>query len=335
LLIAPSWIGDCVMAQPLLCILKERHPQADLHVFAGGWTQALLMRMPEVDKIINNPFGHGDVKLWQRFRVGRDLRAEHYSSAIILPGSLKSALVPFFARIPVRTGYVGESRYSLINDIRHLDEKHLPRMVDRFVALAFPENSTEPLPQVLPRLSVSRKQQACAAERFGLNTDKPILALCPGAEYGPAKRWPSRHFATLAARYAAKNWSVWIFGSGKDAPIAEEISAQSNTDCINLCGKTNLAEAIDLLALSRVVVCNDSGLMHVAAALDRPLVAIYGSSSPDHTPPLSAHAEILTLDLECAPCFERTCPLKHTDCLEKLWPEQVANAVEKVIAKKE
>lgn len=327
LIVAPSWIGDCVMAQPLFSALKKRYPDAPLHVFAPAWSMAVLNRMPEVAEIIENPFGHGQVQLLKRYRTGKALRGRGYSRAIILPGSLKSALVPFFAKIPVRTGFIGESRYGLLNDIRHLDETALPRMVDRFTALAYPAGKMPADAPSVPHLDVSAGLQAACLKKFALDTARPIMAFCPGAEYGPAKRWPARHFAALARHYAAEGAQIWYFGSAKDREIAAEIMQAAPQHSVNLCGKTRLDEAIDLLALAQTVVCNDSGLMHVAAALGRELVALYGSSSPDHTPPLSKKAQIVSLNLECSPCFERVCPLGHTDCLEKLPPERVIEAV--------
>ena len=174
------------------------------------------------------------------------------------------------------------------------------------------------------------KAVKAALAKHGLTTDKPILAFCPGAEYGPAERWPARHFAELGRRYLAEGWQVWLFGSQKDFDIADEINRLSDGLCTNLCGKTNLPEAIDLLSCADTVVCNDSGLMHLAAALDRKLVAVYGSSSPDHTPPLSQKAKIVSLNLDCSPCFKRECPLGHTDCLNKLTPDRVQKAAEEL-----
>lgn len=327
LIVAPSWIGDCVMAQPLFTLLLQRYPGASLHLFAPTWSMAVLNRMPEVTEVIENPFGHGEIKLWQRYQVGKALRARKFTRAIVLPGSLKAALVPFFAKIPVRSGFLGESRYGLLNDIYHLDEAKLPKMVDRFAALAYPSQHGAPQNVPQPALSINTNAQAASLEKFALSTAKPITAFCPGAEYGVAKRWPARHFAALAQECAAQGGEIWYFGSHKDAAVAEEIIALSGGLGVNLCGKTSLDEAIDLLALSQVVVCNDSGLMHVAAALNRPLVALYGSSSPDHTPPLTDKAKIVSLNLDCSPCFERTCPLGHTDCLEKLQPQMVTEAM--------
>lgn len=330
LIIAPSWIGDCVMAQPLFMLLKQRNPQVHLTVFAPKWTMSVLKRMPEVNEIIENPFGHGDIKLWQRYKLGRKLRQQNFTQAIVLPGSLKSALVPFFAKIPIRTGFLGESRYKLLNDIHILDENKLPKMVQRYASLAYqPNTKLKNVP--MPILDVNKQDQQSSLSKFKLNLDKKIIAICPGAEYGPAKRYPSHHLAKLVNILNQRGYQIWYFGSAKDKDIADEIIELSQGIGINLCGKTQLDEAIDLLALTSLVVCNDSGLMHVAASLNLPLVAIYGSSSPDHTPPLSQDAQIVYLNLDCSPCFERTCPLGHTNCLEQLSEQTILQSIDKLL----
>jgi heptosyltransferase-2 len=328
LVIGPAWVGDSVMAQPLYRRLAERHPGVAIDVFAPSWTLPLLARMPEVRRAILNPFGHGAVQFGKRWKVARELAKEGYDQVIVLPNSLKSALIPFFSGIPLRTGFVGEMRYGLLNDTRELDEHELPMMVERFCALAEQKGDAISRPILHPVLAVNRDSQLATLAKLVLDAERPIAAFCPGAEYGPAKRWPARHFAMLAQRFAAAGYAVWLLGSGKDAEIGDEIARLANGAAINLCGRTGLDEAIDLIGLASIAVCNDSGLMHVAAALEKPLVALYGSSSPDFTPPLSDQAAIVSLNLDCSPCFERNCPLGHTNCLENLLPELVwQNAV--------
>lgn len=327
LIISPSWIGDCVMTQPLYRRLHELHPGCTIDVFAPKWSMAVFERMPEISGILENPFGHGALALRERWRVGKELGQRGYDQVIVLPGSLKSAIIAFATGIKQRTGYVGESRYLLLNDIRKLDKAALPLMVDRYTALAHPSQADFNGHSSQPTFQIKPESRQAALSAHGLDLNRPVLAFCPGAEYGPAKRWPAAHFAELGRRYLAEGWQVWLFGSHKDAPIAAEINALSDGLCVDLCGKTTLSEAIDLLSCADSVVCNDSGLMHLAAALGRPLAAVYGSSSADHTPPLSNKAKIVSLHLECAPCFKRECPLGHTDCLNKLLPQQVADAL--------
>ncbi|MGQ5523820.1 lipopolysaccharide heptosyltransferase II [Chitinimonas sp. PSY-7] len=332
LVIAPAWVGDSVMAQPLYQRLKQYQPDAHLTVFAPDWTLPLLDRMPEVEATLRNPFGHGALKLTERWNLGRKLRGQ-FDQVIVLPNSLKSALVPWFARIPQRTGFVGESRYGLLNDFRVLDPKALPQMVERFAILAEPAGQPLPRPIPAPRLHIDPALRQAALQAFGLSDAQPIIAFCPGAEYGPAKRWPARHFGELARRLVSQGYAVWLFGSAKDKPDTNAIVEQAGVSVVDLAGRTSLAQAIDLLSLAHLVVTNDSGLMHVAAALERPIVALYGSSSPEFTPPLSKQAEIVSLDLECSPCFERTCPLKHLNCLQQLEPDLVEAAIARVLTK--
>lgn len=335
LIIAPSWIGDSIMAEPLYRRLHELHPALELHVFAPTWILPTLSRMSTVNQTHLNPFGHGTLRLIERYKLARALARQQFDQAIVLPNSFKSALIPFFARIPKRTGFVGESRRSILNDTILLNEHALPRMVQRFYALADTANTTTPNCEIpYPRLNSDPQAQKQILEQLKLDTSKKIIAFCPGAEYGPAKRWPAEHFATLAKKFAKKGFNIWLFGSAKDTEIAATINRLSDHVCINLCGKTSLVQAIDLLALSTLVICNDSGLMHIAAALNRPLIALYGSSSPDFTPPLSNQAKICSINLVCSPCFERNCPLKHTHCLTQMLPEQIWQAAQTFIAKK-
>jgi heptosyltransferase-2 len=326
LIVAPSWIGDTIMAQPLFARLHAKHPGLQLDALAPRWVAPVLERMSEISDIIDSPFGHGQLSLKPRWKLSRRLAAGNYDAVYVLPNSLKSALVPFLAGIPKRIGFTGESRYGLINVRHHLDKAALPLMVERFALLAEAPGAALPKPISHPKIRSTATDQQKTLVELGLERPSRIVAFCPGAEYGPAKRWPAAHFASLAKSLAAQGCAIWLFGSPKDHAVAEEISRLAPGLCRNLCGATSLAQAVDLLAMAELVVCNDSGLMHVAAALDRPLVTLYGSSSPGFTPPLSDQADILSLNLKCSPCFKRECPLGHLDCLNKLSPEMVLQA---------
>lgn len=324
LVIGPSWVGDMILAQSLFMQLKAERPGCVIDVAAPGWTLPLLARMPEVRHGIALPFRHGSLDLGARIRLGRGLRQEGYTQAILLPNSLKSAILPYAAGIPRRTGFPGELRYGLLNDIRPLDKSRLPMTVQRFVALGQAPDATLPEPLPRPRLASDPAHAQAILRKLGMDAPRvPILGLCPGAEYGPAKRWPEQHYADVARWALERGWQVWLFGSEKDRPVTQAINRMSGALCLDLGGKTTLEEAIDLMALTHAVVSNDSGLMHLAAALDKPVVAIYGSSDPQHTPPMSEKATILYLGLSCSPCFKRECPLGHLDCLRQLKPENV------------
>lgn len=329
LVVGPSWVGDMVMASVLFQLLRARQPQARIDVLAPGWSLPLLARMPEVNQGIEMPVGHGRLGLRTRWQLARSLRGR-YDQAIVLPGSLKSALVPWLAGIARRTGYRGEQRYGLLNDMRQLRPVELPLMVQRYAALALdvraPVAADLPAELPRPRLRVDRARQAALRTDLGLDARQPAVALLPGAEFGPSKQWPLAHYAAAARSLLALGHAVWVLGSPKDAEAGRLIAEQA-PGTIDLCGRTRLEDAVDLLAAASGCISNDSGLMHVAAALDVPLVALFGSTSPEHTPPLSPAAQVLRLGLDCAPCFQRTCPLGHHRCLRDISPAQVLAAL--------
>lgn len=333
LVVGPAWVGDMIMAQVLFKSIKHLSPDVTIDVLAPDWTRALLDRMPEVNEAIAMPVGHGQLLLSERYHIARTLAAKHYQQAIILPNSLKSALIPWFAKIPKRTGWKGEMRYGLLNDMRHLDKIALPLMIQRFAALAYPKDSPLPNKLPMPRLVVSAESQQAMLTKFSLTLDKPVLALCPGAEFGPAKKWPEMHYAAVAQYYIQQGWQIWLFGSVKDQQTTGRIAEACSAACVDLAGKTQLAEAIDLLSLATRVLTNDSGLMHIASAVGRPLAAVYGSTSPEFTPPLAHRSEIVRTGIQCSPCFKRECPLEHLDCLNKLEPQLVIEALERLPAR--
>lgn len=333
LIVGPSWVGDMVMAQTLFICLKQQYPDCNIDVLAPDWSRPILERMPEVRQALGFPLGHGVLELGVRRRLGVQLRGK-YQWAILLPNSLKSALTPFFARIPRRTGWKGEMRYGLLNDIRTLDKARYPLMIERFMALAYDKGAELPQPYPRPRLAIDDDSRLAALQTFELSTGQPVLCLCPGAEFGEAKRWPAKHYAAVAEHYIRLGWQVWIFGSQKDHPGGEEIRnlliPGLREEISNLAGQTSLAQAIDLMSCAQAVVSNDSGLMHVAAALELPLVAVYGSTSPEFTPPLAEQVEIIRTGIDCSPCFERTCRFGHYACLRDLPPQQVINALQRL-----
>jgi len=339
LIVGPSWVGDMVMAQALFITLRQRFADCEIDVLAPAWSLPILARMPEVRRGIAMPVGHGKLELGLRYSLAREL-AGQYQQAIVLPNSLKSALIPLLAGIPLRTGWRGEMRFGLLNDIRLLNKKRYPLMVQRFVALA--DSGTAPVPEhwPLPALQADTALAASLFRQLGMDAEQPLLALCPGAEFGPAKRWPERHFTSLAAHYIDQGWQVALFGSDNDCAVTTAIAAELSPDqavhCHNLAGRTQLSEAVDILSAAAAVVSNDSGLMHIAAALARPLVVLYGSTSPTFTPPLSDRVRVLQLAVDCGPCFKRECPLAKDRgamaCLEQLGPQQAIAALASLLA---
>ncbi|ANS84170.1 ADP-heptose--LPS heptosyltransferase [Vibrio scophthalmi] len=342
LIIGPSWVGDMVMSQALYTTLKNQEPDCQIDVVAPAWCKPILERMPEVSEALTMPFSHGEFNFTGRRALGNTLRTKQYDHAYVLPNSAKSALIPWFANIPKRTGWKGEMRYGLLNDLR-TNKKSFQYMVERYVALAHPKEEMsnsgslgglETLPK--PSLMIDKSAQKLAIEKYHLNTQSKVIGLCPGAEFGPAKKWPETHYAEVAHTMCQQGHHVWLFGSAKDLDtcnhIKEQVPSEFSDQIHILAGLTSLIEAVDLLGACETVVSNDSGLMHVAAAVGCNVVAIYGSTSPKYTPPLAENVEIVHTNIECRPCFKRECQFKHLRCLSELSPQQVLNSIKKLEA---
>ena len=324
LVIAPQWIGDAVMAEPLLATLAEGGDR--LTVAGLPWVAPVFSAMPEVAEIVELPFAHGRLDWAARRRIAATL-CGRFDVAYVLPNSLKSALLPWLARIPLRIGYRGEGRFVLLNR-RLANAAGRPPMVAFYGSLAgaaFDSNRR-------PRLRLAPALLDDTTRRHELQRER-YWTFAPGAEYGPAKRWPAAHYATLArSLHDADGTPIALLGSPGEAGLCAEIAAQAGGSCRVLAGRTSLLDAIALIAASRGLASNDSGLMHVAAAFGLPQVAVFGSTSPEHTPPLNAKAKVLwlkaELGLECMPCFERTCRFGHTRCLVDVKPQRVGAALE-------
>ncbi|MEY3745869.1 MAG: ADP-heptose:LPS heptosyltransferase [Pseudomonadota bacterium] len=319
LIIGPSWLGDMVIAQKLFKTIKDIYPNSKLHVASPTWTIPLVSRMPEVDQSISLPFSHGELNISKRYQIAKVLRSEGYAQAIVLTNSFKSALIPFFAGIPKRTGFLGEMRFALINDCIKKDSS-LYRTVDQFLALAPKSKNTK---VNLSTSLISKPSQGKRILAGKLSRFKKVLGIAPGAEYGESKRWPIEYFADVANEAIQNGWEVLSLGSTNDQDLGRILDRLTKNKVINLIGKTKLEEVIDVMSLCQSFLSNDSGLMHVAASLNIKQVAIFGSSDPKKTPPLSRHAKLAYLDLSCSPCFERVCPLQHTNCLKNIKPSEI------------
>jgi heptosyltransferase-2 len=325
LIIGPSWVGDMVMAQSLFISLKRQYPECEIDVVSPEWSLPVLERMPEVRQGLALPVSHGKFSFITRYRLGRSLRGQQYTHAIVLPRSWKSALVPFVAKVPVRTGYKGEFRYGLLNDIRDLNKNVLRQTVQRYVALGQADSTIGPeIP--FPELMSDDINRQHLIEDLGLDLARPVIVMMPGAEYGPAKQWPIAYYAQLAQKLVARGYQVWVLGSEKERAAGEEIAAAA-AYCHNLCGRTRLVDVIDLMAVAEQAVTNDSGLMHVAAATGVRVNAIYGSSTPAYTPPLTENAVVFYKGLSCSPCFDRQCRFQHYRCLTDIEPDELIKKI--------
>ena len=334
LVVGPSWVGDSVMAQTLYKRIKKELPSSQIDVISPHWSLALLERMPEVCKKIVSPFSHGETKLFERYKLGQGLKKENYDRAIILTNSLKSSLIPYFARIGVRTGWLGEFRYGLINDIRSSKKLKKSLMVEKFAALSLCEENYSIENLTFPELEINFANQKNFLEEFSIDYSKNTMAICPGAEFGPSKRWPAEYYAEIAIFYVNKGWNVLCIGSKNDEDIGIEIGSLNNLGCnesfINLIGKTSLQDAIDILAFTEKVVTNDSGLMHIAAAVKTPLVALYGPSSPEYTPPLISKKKILRKTQGYEKVRYGSNEKGYHQSLLDIKPEEVLNALEEL-----
>jgi heptosyltransferase-2 len=334
LIIAPNWIGDAVMSQPLLAKIKVSYPNAVIDVLATPWVAPVYQACSEVAELIEADLRHGQLQWSLRRALAAQIKKRDYASCYVLPNSLKSALIPWLANIPVRIGYQGELRRFLLTETKANSPKtQRALMVEHYANLCMPScNSEAVTPQ--PHLSPTTSALELARTRLqaaGIQTDA-LVVLCPGAEYGSSKRWPAAHFAALAQSIlnAQPAAAVVLLGSPSDRAIGDAIVSASGSQgrLFNWCGATSLDEAIAIIGMCSNVVSNDSGLMHIGAALQVPQVAIFGSSDPNHTPPNSAKAIVISLHLPCSPCHQRECPLGHLNCLNQISADQVFAAIQ-------
>ncbi len=332
LVVGPSWVGDIVLSQSLYMTIKQRDPTSQIDVLAPAWSGPILARMEQVRSAIDMPLGHGELGLGRRRRLGLSLRGR-YARAIVLPNSFKSALVPWWAGVAVRSGFRGEMRYGLLNDMRILDRRLLPRAIDRYAHLGHDAGAMSGEAPA-PALRTDADNARACLERLRLHCDAPILALMPGSAFGRSKRWPPERFAAVADDYLRRGWQVWILGSASDRQAGDSIAQAASGRAVNLCGKTNLVDVVDLIAQAKLAVSNDSGLMHIAAAVGVPLVAVYGATSPEYTPPMSARAATLWKGIECSPCYKPVCRYGHYRCLTEIPVDEVRAQATRVLENK-
>jgi heptosyltransferase-2 len=336
LVISPNWIGDAVMAQPLLRLLKQANPERAIDVLAPPQVVPVWRRIREADHIMVTPFRHRALQLGERVRTARRLRQRGYEAAYVLPNTLKYALIPWLAGIPTRVGYKGEMRYGMVN-VMHHDDLPPRSMVPFYAALAQEPGLVPPTGLQRPSLIVAGEETEAICKRLNVALDRPLVAFAPGAEFGIAKRWPPAHYGALAAEVvrALPGVQVALLGSPNDRATCEQVQAHAGAaagSVLNLAGQTSLDEAIALVAQTTAVVSNDSGLLHIASALNRPVVALYGSTDPGYAPPLSEVARVISLRLECSPCRQRECPLGHHDCMNKMSVERVWSELAPILA---
>ncbi|MCP4329146.1 MAG: lipopolysaccharide heptosyltransferase II [Alphaproteobacteria bacterium] len=329
LIVGPAWVGDMIMSQGLLKILKLRNPDADIDVLAPPWTRPLLAFMPEVRRAIEMPFRHGELNLRGRRTLGRSLRPEAYDVAYVIPRTLKAALIAYWAGIPKRVGHPRGRSFGILTDHRAADPENSPHQTARFAALA--DDTGQP-PEAFPppALSVGPDQVTAALEALSLSPPEgPLMIIAPGSGNAPAKRWPAEHFAEIARHRRTQGWAVWIDGSPADAPITAEVADLSGGSCLDLKGRASIAQSVALISLATEVVTNDSGALHIAAALGKRTVAVFGPTDPAFALPKSPGVEAVRTGIECSPCYADECPLGHFKCMRDLTPAMVLAALDR------
>ena len=331
ILIVPyMWIGDFVRCHSVVKLLKSRFPDRPVDMLATTLCAPLADYMPGLRRAVVANLPRSRLAFATQFALAKRLQPERYGAALVMPRTWKAALMPFLAGIPRRTGFVGEARFLLLNDLR-FGERSLPRMVDRCAALALPAGAALPPTWPLPELKVSAAEVKSWRQKRGLAADdRAVVALAPGA-VGQSKRWPSAAYGTVARRLIAEGFAVWVLGGPDEKPLAAEIVA--DTPARDLTGH-DLRDAILALATAAAAVSNDSGLLHVAAALGTPSVGIFGPTSPWHWAPLNPLAATIqaTTDLPCRPCHKPVCRLTHHRCMRDIAAEDVLAATRRVLA---
>ena len=333
LIVGPTRVGDSVIAQSLYRRIKQLNAAAAIDVLAPKYLHGLLKRMPEIRYTIDLPLAHKQLGLSKRKQIGISLRGR-YNQAIILSRSLKATLIPWFAQIAIRTGFRGEMRYGLINDMRKLDRDampHLgnrPRLADRWVHLGQPKQMRLPKEIPQPRLSVKPANAQICMEHLALNSNSPIMALAPGIADSPAKQWPARYFTETAEHYGKQGYQIWLLGAENDQAICRQITEATDMPINNLCGRTSLEDTIDILAQADIVLSNDSGLMHIAAAVGCSVIGIFGSTTPEYALPSSDWVKASWTGLSCSPCWQKTCRYGHYHCLTRITPKDIVPIVD-------
>lgn len=328
LVVGPQWLGDAVMAQPLLADLARGGP---VDVLSLSALAPVYQAMPGVRRVWPVEWTRGKLEWSARRALAQTLRPEAYQRAVVCPNSWKAALVPWMAGIPNRRGLRGEWRLGLLNDIRRpqADTARGPSQPAQYAALAdSPESALQATPTLhTPAGARTARAAGPDASHPDAGTPPGLLVICPGAAYGPAKQWPAQHFAAVATDWLGQEGQVAILGTQADrevqAAIASLIPAARTARLELLAGETSLAQAMSILSDAQAVVSNDSGLMHVAAALGRPVIGIYGSTDPQHTPARGPCVTLVSAGLGCSPCFQRTCPLKTNACLQGISPDRI------------
>ena len=318
LIIPQNWLGDIVMSQTLLKRVKSENPNTEIDILVNSTFKSLVERMPEISKAVILDSRHKELGLLKRLNLARRIKG-NYDQSIVLSRSIKSALIPYFAKIPIRTGELGESRYILINDLKKFTKEDRRKTAFRYVSM-FSKKEEVLDEKYYPSLQSDPENIKILSDKYKLNLDKKIIIFAPGAAFGPSKMWPVEKFKELGEKLN-KDFFILILGSNNEKNIGDKIV--TNKNMINLCGETTITDAVDLIHISEFCVSNDSGLMHLASATNTKSISIYGATSPELTPPLTINKEIHYRGISCSPCFEKKCKYGHYNCLVEIQADDV------------
>lgn len=319
LIIPQNWLGDIVMSQTLLKKIKSDNPKTSIDILVNSSLKNLVERMPEINKVIILDCNHRELGLFKRLRLAKEIKKSSYDRSIVLSRSLKSSLIPYFAKIPIRTGELGELRYLLINDLKEFSKESRRKTASRYISM-YSDNNEKLSENYYPSLDSNSENIKNLSEKYDLKKDKKVIIFAPGAAFGPSKMWPVNKFRELGKKLN-NDFKILILGSNNEKSIGNDIV--TNKNMVNLCGKTSIADAVDLMHISKFCVSNDSGLMHLAAATNTKSISIYGSTSPDFTPPLTKNKDIHYKGMSCSPCFEKKCKYGHYNCLVDIHSDDV------------
>ena len=319
LIIPQNWLGDIVMSQTLLKKIKSNNPKTSIDILVNSSLKNLVERMPEINKVIILDCNHRELGLFKRLRLAKEIKKSSYDRSIVLSRSLKSSLIPYFAKIPIRTGELGELRYLLINDLKEFSKESRRKTASRYISM-YSDNNEELSENYYPSLDSNSENIKNLSEKYDLKKDEKVIIFAPGAAFGPSKMWPVNKFRELGKKLN-NDFKILILGSNNEKSIGNDIV--TNKNMVNLCGKTSIADAVDLMHISKFCVSNDSGLMHLAAATNTKSISIYGSTSPDFTPPLTKNKDIHYKGMSCSPCFEKKCKYGHYNCLVDIHSDDV------------
>lgn len=319
LIIPQNWLGDVIMSQVLIKKIKYEKSNAKIHILVNSKFKDLANRMNEVDKVLELDCSHKEFGFIKRYKLAKKI-SNSYDHSIVLSRSIKSSLIPFMANIKKRTGELGECRFILVNDIKKFTKSFRRKTANRYLSM-YGNAEISVKKNYYPSLNKNEKNLERLVKKFSINTSKQIVIFAPGAAFGPSKMWPQKKFLDLANKIN-DNYLILVMGTQEEEKLGG-IICENNTQRLNLCGKTTIVDAIDLMHLSKFCVSNDSGLMHLSAATNTKTISIYGSTSPVYTPPLTENKHIFYKELSCSPCFNKRCKFNHYDCLNNIYAEDV------------